>query len=400
MSSTSIRILLVHNAYQQQGGEDMVVEAEIALLRSRGHEVEAYCRHNDEIARASNFSVGLNSFWSRRTVADIESLIADVCPDVIHCHNTFPLISPSLYWAAARVGVPVVQTLHNFRLFCPQAMFLREGRVCEDCLGKVPWRSVVRGCYRGSHLQSVALAGMTSAHRALGTWQRKVTRFIALNDFCRNKFIEGGLPAGKVVVKPNFVDWNAPLPQEGAIQLQEESRHDFLFVGRLSAEKGIAVLMQAAVLVAEGVMLRVVGSGPEAHQLDGVRGVEPLGALSGDSVRSEMVHAQALVMPSICYENFPRTLVEAFACGLPVIASRLGAIAELVVDGETGLLFEPGNAADLAEKLRWARDNPGVMQRMGDTARIEYEAKYTPKKNYEMLMEVYIGAIDDTKNNS
>lgn len=390
-----MRVLFVHNTYQHRGGEDSVVEAEIAMLRQCGHEVIEYRRHNDEIADASRLGLVLNTFWSRRTVSDMATLIADARPDVIHCHNTFPLISPSLYWAADRAGVPVVQTLHNFRLLCPQAMFLREGRVCEDCLGNVPWRGVVRGCYRDSRVQSAVLAGMTATHRLLGTWQQKVTRFIALNNFCRNKFIEGGLPADKLVVKPNFVDWDSdPVAQS----LPNEPRAgSFLFVGRLSEEKGIAVLAQSATRMDEAFTLRVAGSGPEAHQLNGVRGVTPLGPLNADAVRAEMERAQALVMPSICYENFPRTLVEAFACGLPVIASRLGAMAELVADGETGLLFEPGDPQDLADKMTWALAHPDAMAEMGRKARAHYEAEFTAERNYGQLMAIYADAIRANK---
>ena len=392
-----MKVIFAHNAYQQRGGEDSVVEAEIAMLRQHGHEVIEYRRHNDEITDTSRISVALDTFWSRRTVDEIGKLIAEIKPDVIHSHNTFTLISPSLYWAASKAGVPVVQTLHNFRLLCPQAMFLREGRVCEDCLGKVPWRGVVRACYRDSIAQSTVLAGMTTVHSMLGTWQHKVTRFIALNDFCRNKFIEGGLPADKILVKPNFVDW-----QEDKLFFQLASKRakdaPFLFVGRLSEEKGISVLMQAAAILDESIVLRVAGDGSEAIQLARVHGVTSLGAVSSDTVRSEMNRALALVMPSICYENFPRTLVEAFACGLPVIASRLGAMAELVKDGETGLLFEASNAADLAEKLRWAQVNPDKMAVMGKNARRKYEAEFTAERNYAQLMAIYQEAIADNKN--
>lgn len=385
---SELRVLFAHNAYQHRGGEDSVVEAEIALLRQRGNTVLEYRRHNDEIFGGSRAGVALNTFWSRRTASDIEDLIVEFRPDVIHSHNTFPLISPSLYWAAARAGVPVVQTLHNFRLLCPQAMLLREGKVCEDCLGKLPWRGAVRGCYRDSKLQSTVLAGMTTLHRALGTWQHKVTRYIALNDFCRDKFIAGGLPADKIMVKPNFVDWPS-----GASAAPAQVRQGFLFVGRLSAEKGLTVLAQAAALVVVGLALRVAGTGPQSAILDGVPGVFPLGALSADAVRSEMERALALVMPSIWYETFGLVIIEAFACGLPVIASRLGAMAELVTDGETGLLFNPGDATDLANKLRWAQANPAEMARMGANAQRKYQAEFTPEKNYEQLMAIYQEAI-------
>ena len=363
-----------------------MVEAEIDLLRRRGHVVEIYGRHNDEIAAIPRFSLASQTLWSGITVDDVARLINSFKPEVIHVHNTFPLISPSLYWAANRAGIPIVQTLHNFRLLCPQAMFLREAKVCEDCLGKIPWRGVVRGCYRGSPTQSLVLASMVTFHRAIGTWQNKVTRYIALNAFCRSKFIAGGLPADRIVVKPNFVDFSAPA---------EVIRHGFLFVGRLSSEKGVSVLVDAVRQIS-GVVVCVAGTGPEDYLLDGVAGLQPLGALSGEAVRIEMNKASALILPSIWYENFPRTLVEAFGCGLPVIASRIGALAELVEDGVTGLLFEPGNANDLAAKMQWAEQNPEQMRQMGQNARKLYEAEYTADRNYGQLIEIYRDAINET----
>jgi glycosyltransferase involved in cell wall biosynthesis len=378
-----MRILIVHNAYQQRGGEDSVVEAEIALLGAHGQEVAVYTRSNDDIAAMPKASVALQTLWSSQTSRELAALVQSFQPDVIHVHNTFPLISPSLYWAASQVGVPVVQTLHNFRLHCPQAMFLRDGKVCEDCLGKVPWRGALRGCYRGSKVQSSVLAGMVTLHRALGTWQNKVTRYIALNEFCRNKFIQGGLPADRVVVKPNFVDFSAPVAG---------TRAGFLFVGRLSAEKGVDVLVNAAHALGNA-SVRVAGTGPEAGLLVGVPGMQGLGALSGDAVRTEMSQAMALVLPSIWYENFPRTLVEAFGCGLPVIASRIGALAELVQDGITGLLFEPGKPEDLAQKMLWAQQHPEQMAAMGRNARALYEAEFTAERNYHQLMAIYQDAI-------
>lgn len=380
-----MRILIVHNAYQYRGGEDSVVEAEADMLRSHHHTVEVYGRHNDEIASIPRISLAGQTFWSSRTVEDVASRVAHFKPDVIHVHNTFPLISPSLYWAASRAKIPVVQTLHNFRMLCPQAMFLREGRVCEDCLGHIPWRGVVHGCYRNSTVQSAVLSGMLMLHRAIGTYHEKVSRYIALNDFCRQKFIQGGLPAERIVVKPNFVD---------CPQLVDTARQGFLFVGRLSVEKGVDVLV-AAVQQLDHVSVRVAGTGPEANLIEDVAGLHVLGALSADAVRGEMNQSVALVLPSIWYENFPRTLVEAFSCGLPVISSRIGALAELVEDGVTGLLFESGNANDLAVKMQWAQENPEQMSLMGQNARKKYEAEYTSDRNYAQLISIYRDAIED-----
>ncbi len=383
-----LKVMFVHNAYQQRGGEDSVVEAEIALLRAKGHEVLTYGRHNDELKDSGKVSLLFDTVWSRRTVRDMAVLLKENKPDVIHVHNTFPLISPSLYWAADRVRIPVVQTLHNFRLLCPQAMLLRDGKVCEDCLGKLPWRAVANACYRDSVAQTGVLTGMLMAHRALGTFERKVTRYIALNSFCRDKFIEGGLPADLFSIKPNFID--------GGDRPDDLPRSGGLFVGRLSNEKGIDVLASAC--QRGGIAsLRVVGGGDLQSVAGTAFGERYLGFRGLEDILHLMRTAAYLVVPSVWYENFPRTIVEAFACGLPVIASRLGALAEIVDDGRTGLLFEPGSADDLAAKLSWAESHPLEMATMGLQARAEYEAFYTPDKNYAELMRIYDEAIQLVK---
>lgn len=384
MNGVLPRVLIVHNRYQQRGGEDAVVDDEARLLSKRGHPVEVYTRHNDEIGVASHVALAKQTMWSTRTTNDLGTLLGKFKPDVIHVHNTFPLISPSLYWAATHAGVPVVQTLHNFRLLCPQAMFLREEKVCEDCLGRVPWRGVARGCYRGSVAQTAVLASMLVLHRGMGTFACKITRFIALSEFSRRKFVEGGLPEKAIAVKANFVE--RPLSDANL------ARQGFLFVGRLAPEKGIAV-MAAAMRQVPQAGLNVIGEGPDAVKLAGLDNVWVLGVRDSVAVQSAMLQSVALVLPSLCYENFPRTLVEAFAAGLPVIASRLGAMAELVDEGRTGLLFEPNNAADLALKLRWVLAHPNEARVMGENARREFESKFTPEVNYGQLIAIYQAAI-------
>ncbi|RJF98364.1 glycosyltransferase [Noviherbaspirillum saxi] len=379
-----MKILVAHNAYQHRGGEDAVVDAEVALLRGYGHQVEIYQQHNDALNSMPRALAAATTIWSHRSTGDIDALCERFQPDVIHVHNTFPLISPSLYWAAAKRRVPVVQTLHNFRLLCPQAIFLREGKVCEDCIGKVPWRSVTRKCYRESAVQSAVVTGMLTTHRVIGTYRDRVTRYIALNEFARSKYVEGGLPASRFRIKPNFVA-SAAVPGWRA-------RNGGMYVGRLSSEKGLDVLADA-VRRMPGIAVEVIGSGPLEPLARAAFGERCLGFRPLEDIMNRMGSAQYLVLPSICYENSPRTIVEAFSCGLPVIASRLGALIDIVRDGETGLLFNPGDAADLAEKMAWAAAHPEQMKRMGQAARAEYEALYTPERNYEMLMDIYEDAI-------
>lgn len=377
-----LRVLVVHNRYLQRGGEDSVVDSEIQLLRDHGHPVELFERSSEALS-SSPLVMAKELVWNGSVQRELADALARFEPDVVHVHNTFPLISPAAYWAADAARVPVVQTLHNFRLMCLNAMFLRDGKVCEDCMGQLPWRGVARACYRGSRSASAALAGMLTLHRGLGTYRNKVARHIALNEFCRDKFIEGGLPAECVVVKPNFVDFELPqaLPRAG-----------LLFVGRLSAEKGLATLAEAIAML-PAVQLRVAGDGPEAGLLDGVAGVTRLGSLPSEAVRHEMNRAAALVVPSIWYETFGLVVIEAFACGTPVIVSRIGALARLVREGETGLLFEPGNPRDLADKIAWAQANSERMAEMGRNARAQYEAEFSAEVNYLRLMEIYGDAI-------
>lgn len=388
-AGTAVRkVLIVHNRYRVRGGEDAVVDAEAALLAARGHPVLRYEAHNDSAQTMASLPLAARTIWSRDAHRELAALAAAERPDIVHIHNTFPLISPAAVHAAAGAAAAVVQTLHNFRLVCPQGQFLRRGRLCEDCLGRTPpWPGVLHGCYRGSRAATAPIAAMLTAHRAMGTWKR-VDAFIALSEFARAKLVEGGLPADRMHVKPNFVD---PDPGPGA--------HDgdfLLFVGRLSAEKGVGTLLEGWRLAAEGLRgkrLLMVGDGPLAGVVGpaaaALSGLHWLGHRSREDVLRLMGQARALVFPSITYENFPGVVAEAYARGLPVIGSRLGSIAEMVEEGGTGILFTAGDPASLAGAMRRALGSRVDMARMGGNARRRYESRYTAEHGYRRLMEVY-----------
>ncbi|MGM9516934.1 glycosyltransferase family 4 protein [Roseateles sp. DB2] len=376
-------VLLVHNRYQQPGGEDAVVQSEAALLESRGHRVLRHERHNDELHGLPRWRGAAQAFWSTATTRELDRLIAGQGPDIVHVHNTWPLISPSVFRAARRHGLPVVLTLHNARLVCPQALMLRDGRPCTDCVGRLPWRGVVHRCYRDSALETALVAGVTQLHRLLGTWASQVSRYIALSEFARTLFIRGGLPAERIVVKPHFVD-SPPEPDPS-----EPARRGLLFVGRLAEEKGLQLLAQAADALPAGERITVIGDGPLRTALQSHPRLVLLGALPAPDVQAHMRRAQALVLPSLAFEMFPRTLVEAAACALPVLAANHGPMPELVQQARTGLLFEPGDPAALAAAMRRVLDSPEDARLWGQAARQHQRMHWSADANYRQLSQLY-----------
>lgn len=386
-----MKILLVHNRYRQAGGEDAVFEAEKTLLQQEGHEVREYVRHNKEIEGKGTLTAAVSAIWSRQSYLQLKQVLTSFAPNVAHFHNVFLLVSPAAYYACQETGVPVIQTLHNYRLLCPAATFLRDGQICEDCLGKTPpWPGVWHGCWRGSRSQTAVPAAVLTFHRLVKTWEKQVNCYLALTHFARSKFIEAGFSRHKIVVKPNFAT--------GISTSESKAGRTYaLFVGRLSPEKGIDRLLEAWQKLGD-IPLKMVGDGPSMDRVkefaqDAGGRLEILGWRTRDEVQKLMQGARFLVFPSQWYEGFPLTLAEAFACGTPVIASRLGAMAELVMDGQTGLHFEAGNTESLAGKIKWAWAHPREMEGMGDHARREYEKKYTAEKNYAALMEIYESVI-------
>lgn len=381
-----MRILSIHNAYQIRGGEDVSAAAEQSLLRHNGHEVDVYEENNDEVAQLSSAQLAIRTLWSQASYQTVRVQLQQKQYDVVHVQNFFPLISPSVYYAARAENVPIVQTLRNYRLICPNALFFRDGRVCEDCMGKaIPTPGIVHGCYRKSRVASAAVASMVTSHRLMKTWHRAVDRYITLTRFARNKMIEGGLPADKIVIKPNFVD---PEPKVGT-----GSGGYALYVGRLSVEKGLDTLLAAWEQLESPCPLKIVGDGPlsnlviaAAEQNDCI---EWLGRMPMAEVHRLMGEAKFLIFPSKWYETFGRVAVESFATGTPVIAARIGAIAEIVQANETGLLFTPGDPVDLARKVTWMLSHPDQQANMRQRARKEFESKYTAAANYAQLMDIY-----------
>ncbi|MCW6038846.1 glycosyltransferase [Spirulina subsalsa FACHB-351] len=387
-----MRILMIHNLYQIRGGEDESSAAEEKLLRSRGEIVEFYQETNDEerMKTFNSFQLASRTIWSGESYKIVRDKIRQHKIDVIHVQNFFPLISPSVYYAAQREGVPVVQSLRNYRLLCPNGLFFRQGQVCEDCLGQfIPYPGIVHACYRDNRLVTGVTTAMITTHRLLQTWHKQVNQFIALSQFARNKLIEAGLPEEKIVVKPNFV---SPDPGQG----QGKGGYA-LYVGRLSVEKGLDVLLEAWEKLAHPVPLKIVGEGPlkdwVVRATERFPHIEWLGKQPLTEVYKLMGEALFLVFPSKWYETFGRVAIEAFAKGTPVVASDIGAIAELVRDQVTGLKFRPGDGADLASQVDYAIAHPQLLQQMRNHARAEFLQKYTAEQNYEKLMTIYLNVV-------
>lgn len=391
-----MRMLLCHNYYLQPGGEDLVFADESALLKSRGHEVLHYTIHNEVIGKIGRLAAAGKTFWNQEVEQELFELIECEQPDIVHCTNTFPLISPAIYYAARRAGVPVVQSLHNYRMMCPRGDFLRKGKVCESCMNKsVPWPGILHGCYRGSRCGSAVVAGMISFHRVLKTWENTVDYFIAPSEFTRNKYIEGGLPAQKILVKPNFVNQDSGIGMGG-------SGGQIVYIGRLAQEKGIENLLTAWSQFDGSVRLKIVGDGPFNTLVQDAMAqddrIEWVGQKSFEEVLSLLGESDALVSPSTCYETFGRTVIESFSKGTPVIASAHGAMSELIDDGRTGWVFDAENPVDLASKITLALSDSKRLKAMRQAARNEFELKYTASVNYERLMNIYENAINTTTN--
>ena len=392
-----MRVLLVHNYYGSgsPSGENVEFEAEKDLLEKNGDTVFTFTRHSDELKKSRILGYLQASMcvpWNYKSARDIQKDVERIEPDIVHVHNSFPLISPSVFHALDK-KVPKVLTLHNFRLLCPAAIPVRDGKVCTRCMDE---RSVVPslryGCYRGSRLATLPLAINVGLHRSLGTWQDKVDAFVALTEFQKEAMVKGGLPIGKLYVKPNFYSGSPKV-----VPMINRS-NDIVYVGRLSSEKGLNTLVRAWKKWGEAApRIKIVGDGPmkaELELLSKGANIEFLGQLSGDAAQQEISLARLLILPSECFEGFPMVLREAFAFGTPAVVSNLGPLPSIVSDDINGVVFEAGNAASLLSSLIPLVSNLDKLDKMSLNARKSFDMYYNEEINYKTLMHIYSKAID------
>ena len=368
-----------------------MVRSEKELLESKGHEVYFYERSNEELKSFSAFEKAkmLASYhWSKRSYSEVKKIMEEFEPDIAHFHNIFIMLTPSVYKACQEKDVPVVQSLHNFRLLCSNGVFFRDGHVCEDCLESNLFESVKHRCYRGSFFQSYLISNMID-----GTWKKRIwtdviDRIIVSTEFTKGKYVEGGIPEEKIVVKPHFVmrqDVSMPKEQTG----RKESF--VLYAGRVSEEKGARFLIEAWKHM-PSIPLKIVGDGPLTKELKKevhAANVEFLGFVDEEKFESYMRNSSFIVVPSTCYENFPRVVVEAYSYGKPVVVPNHGSFPHIVKDGETGYLFNIESIDQFVSKVTKLFNDHKLRSEMSSSAFQQYLSHFYPEKNYEMLMNIY-----------
>ena len=384
-----LTVLLVHNAYQKPGGEDGVFEREGAILEERGHRVLRYQLHNDDVEGLGRAALAARTVWSTESAAEVGRIVREERVDVVHVHNTLPLVSPSVFSAARDAGAATVHTLHNYRMVCPGNLLLRDGELCHDCVGKAfAAPAVLHRCYRGSAAATAAVATTTAIHRALGTWDRHVDRYIALSAFGRDLFVQGGLPPDRVVVKHNLPPKEPALTKGGDYAL---------FAGRLAEGKGLRVLLDAWAFDPGLPVLCVAGDGPLSDVVAEAATETPrvrwLGWQPADDLEALMAGAACLVTPSMWYEGWPLVAVEAMGHGTPVVATDHGAFPEMIDDGETGRLFPRGDAHALARAVRELTDDPARLQAVRANTYRAFASRFSREVGYRQLLDIYAGAI-------
>ncbi len=387
-----MRILIIHNKYKQFGGEDVAVESESSILIKNKHEVEILYFDNFPIdSHVSKITSAFRAIYNFSSARKVAKMILQFKPDIVHIHNLFFIASPSVIYAAHKHKIPVILTLHNYRLICANALLLRNNQICELCTQKkFPLAGIRYKCYRNSAMESALVTSITGIHKLFKTWQNKIHTYITLNEFSRSKLLHSSLhiPAGRMITKPNFV----PDPGEGNIVRE----HFFLFAGRIVKEKGVHVLATAFASMPENKII-IIGDGPEKdllqQQFSSYPNIFFEGQLEKEMVTAYMKRCKAFICPSIWYEGAPLTIIEAFATGTPVIASRLGSMAETITDGFNGLHFTAGDADDMCAKIRLLiteTENNSMLYR---NARQTYLEKYHPDIHYNAILKIYENAV-------
>lgn len=387
-----LNILIVHNYYQFAGGEDTVVAQDAQLLEKHGHHVYFYKRNNEELKHYTKWRkllLPFTTFFSFHAYHDICRLIREYDIDIVHVHNTLPLISYSVYYAAKKEKVRLVQTIHNFRLVCPNALFYRDGHICEDCLQKGLQTSIRYGCYRNSKAQTAVVAAALKLHRMLGTFH-KPDAYIALTQFNKEK-IAAVADIDKIYVKPNYLEVVLPEQRQAA----EKTYSYYVYAARLETVKGIFVLLDAfAQLPDEKVLL--LGTGPEEQQVrqyvaqHNLTNVIIKGFVPHEEALSIIDNARAVIYPSLWYEGFPMTIVESFACGTPVIASDTPNLTERIADGKNGYTFHTGSPERLSASVRMLSAlTAGEYGKMREQSKMCYKESFTEETVYERLLEIY-----------
>jgi len=390
-----LNILVLHNRYQYAGGEDSSTVAEINILSEFGHQVTLFEKHNNDIKEYSTVekvNLFFKTAWNPQEYSKARSRLQEIQPDLLHVQNFFPLFSPSIHFAAKSLNIPTIQHLRNFRLGCLNSYLFRNGKICEACVGQNPWRGVIHRCYRNSIPGSLAVWNMLSYNRWRKTWEREVDAFITPSQFAANKLIEIGIPADRLYIKPNVTP--DPLADQTIPSFPQQPT--FLFIGRLSPEKGVMTLLKAWEKLAEPQwQLKIVGDGQQQEVLEqfvqekALTNIDFLGYQPKAQVIEQIKQATAIVVPSQWYETFGRVVIEAFACGRPVLISNLGALAELVQDQETGFLITHNSVEQWVDSIRWSGNHPLELEKMGKKARMVYQRNYTPEVNYKQMMSIY-----------
>lgn len=386
-----MRILQIHNSYKQAGGEDTVVEEEARLLKAKGHEVHQLIKSNDQIGSLkSKIDLLFSTHYNHTASREIRQVIKDIKPEIVHVHNFFPLFSPAIFTTIQELGLPSILTLHNYRIIHPNGLLLHKGKIDERGL-----RGSVYGCvkdrvYRNSFFQTAVVAHMIDYHRRKGTWQNKVTGFITLSNFAKEKYVEWGLPEFKICVKPNFV--TEDLSKE---PIPADLRTDFIYIGRISEEKGISQLINYW-QHHQSQTLHIIGVGPLYDDLRKQSKQDSNIIWHGKRTRPEVVaqlrKVKALIFPSLCYENFPMTILEAFANGIPVLTNNIGSHATIVEDQKNGLHFDLNSSKTVSIAIESAVSERRNEQ-MSHLAYDSFKKKYSADKNYEEIMSVYNSAL-------